>query len=190
MHIHKPKALHGWREFLGEIGVIVCGVLIAIVLDQSVEALRHRAEAKEMAGKLREESIENRHVLDHDLVVCRQGMGEADKRIAFVSGALRQGRLPDAKGVTPMPSRQVQGPAEAAWITVRDSALLPIMPKLTVDNYGKLDTALEGMVNRQRDTIQARRRLAALINTAQERPMDMALADDFPLARSSPTLVT
>jgi hypothetical protein len=73
----------------------------------------------------------------------------------------------------------VQGPAEAAWITVRDSALLPIMPKLTVDNYGKLDTALQGLVNSQRDTVQARRRLDALINTAQERPMDTALANDL-----------
>jgi hypothetical protein len=179
MHIHKPKAPHGLGEFLREIGVIVCGVLIAIALDQTVEALRHRAEAKEMIGKLREESIENRHVLDHDLIVCRRGMAEADTRITFVAGALRQGRLPDAKGVAPMPTRQVQGPADSAWITVRDSALLPIMPKLTVDNYGKLDSSFQGLVNRQRDTVQARRRLAALINTAQERPMDTALANDL-----------
>ena len=63
MHIHKPKALHGWREFVGEIGVIVCGVLIAIALGQTVEALHHRGEAKEMIRKLRVESVENRRVL-------------------------------------------------------------------------------------------------------------------------------
>jgi hypothetical protein len=33
MHIHKPKPLHGVREFLSEIGVIVVGVLIALGLD-------------------------------------------------------------------------------------------------------------------------------------------------------------
>ena len=30
MHFHLPKPLHGWREFAGEVGVIVLGVLIAL----------------------------------------------------------------------------------------------------------------------------------------------------------------
>jgi hypothetical protein len=29
MHFHLPKPLHGWREFAGEVGIIVVGVLIA-----------------------------------------------------------------------------------------------------------------------------------------------------------------
>lgn len=39
MDIHKPKPVHNWREFPSEIGVIVCGVLIALGLEQAVEAL-------------------------------------------------------------------------------------------------------------------------------------------------------
>ena len=31
MHFHFPKPLHGWREFVGEVGIIVIGVLIALV---------------------------------------------------------------------------------------------------------------------------------------------------------------
>jgi hypothetical protein len=38
MDIHKPKPIHNFREFLSEIGVIVCGVLIALILEQAVEA--------------------------------------------------------------------------------------------------------------------------------------------------------
>ena len=41
MEIHKPKPWHGWREFAGEILVIVVGVLIALGAEQAVEALRH-----------------------------------------------------------------------------------------------------------------------------------------------------
>jgi hypothetical protein len=29
MHFHLPKPLHGWREFAGEVEIIVLGVLIA-----------------------------------------------------------------------------------------------------------------------------------------------------------------
>jgi hypothetical protein len=29
MHIHLPKPLHGWREFVGEVGIIAIGMPIA-----------------------------------------------------------------------------------------------------------------------------------------------------------------
>jgi hypothetical protein len=38
MHVHLPKPLHGWREFAGEVGIIVFGVLIALGAEQLVEA--------------------------------------------------------------------------------------------------------------------------------------------------------
>lgn len=50
MHFHLPKPLHGWREFAGEVGIIVVGVLIALGAEQLVEAARWResvADAKE-----------------------------------------------------------------------------------------------------------------------------------------------
>lgn len=50
MEIHLPKPLHGWRAFIGEIGVIVIGVLIALAADQIVERMswrKHVNEAKE-----------------------------------------------------------------------------------------------------------------------------------------------
>lgn len=49
--IHKPKPVHGWREFLSEIGVIVVGVLIALAAEQAVEWLhwRHVVEVERSA---------------------------------------------------------------------------------------------------------------------------------------------
>src|SRR6185369_8319929 len=47
MHFHLPKPLHGWREFAGEVGIIVIGVLIALGAEQLVETAhwRHQVEA-------------------------------------------------------------------------------------------------------------------------------------------------
>ena len=39
MEIHKPKAAHSWGEFLIEIGTIICGILIALGLEQGIEWL-------------------------------------------------------------------------------------------------------------------------------------------------------
>jgi hypothetical protein len=180
MHIHKPKALHGWREFLAEIGVIVCGVLIAIALDQMVEALHHRGEAREMIRKLREESIENRHVIDYNLGVCQRQLAIIDKDIAAVSAPLNAGRLPTTPEA--VPSQNLFVPADAAWITIRDGALLPIMPKATVDNYWKIDTTGLALSLRGQDAGASLRRLHAVTNVAAQRSMDLALANDLLLA--------
>ncbi|MFX7949427.1 hypothetical protein ABTK52_18685, partial [Acinetobacter baumannii] len=55
MDIHKPKAAHSWPEFLIELGTIVCGILIALVLEQAVEAMRWRSETDEAMAAIRYE---------------------------------------------------------------------------------------------------------------------------------------
>jgi hypothetical protein len=44
MHVHLPKPLHGWRAFVGEVGIIVLGVLIALGFEQLVQQWRWRQE--------------------------------------------------------------------------------------------------------------------------------------------------
>ena len=46
MHFHLPKPLHGWREFIGEVGIIVIGVLIALGAEQVVEEMHWRSEVR------------------------------------------------------------------------------------------------------------------------------------------------
>jgi hypothetical protein len=55
MHLHLPKPLHGWRAFVGEVGIIVIGVLIALGAEQLVEAAHHKQEAAEADNSIRSE---------------------------------------------------------------------------------------------------------------------------------------
>jgi hypothetical protein len=57
-HFHIPKPLHGWREFAGEVGIIVLGVLIALAAEQIVETLHWRSQSREL-----------RKALDHELAL-------------------------------------------------------------------------------------------------------------------------
>lgn len=59
MHIHKPKPLHGAREFLSEISVIVVGVLIALSLEQLVEALHWSHKVAQAEVRLRADLKDN-----------------------------------------------------------------------------------------------------------------------------------
>jgi hypothetical protein len=46
MHVHLPKAFHGWREFAKEVGIIVLGVVIALGFEQIVQTWHWRIEAR------------------------------------------------------------------------------------------------------------------------------------------------
>jgi len=47
MEVHLPKPLHGWREFVGEVGIIVLGVLIALGAEQAIETIHWHGEVSE-----------------------------------------------------------------------------------------------------------------------------------------------
>jgi hypothetical protein len=58
-HFHIPKPLHGWREFAGEVGIIVLGVLIALGFEQLVQSLHQRLIANQAREAIRAEVREN-----------------------------------------------------------------------------------------------------------------------------------
>jgi hypothetical protein len=55
MHFRLPKPLHGWREFAGEVGIIVVGILIALGGEQLVETLHWRQEVADFREAARAE---------------------------------------------------------------------------------------------------------------------------------------
>jgi hypothetical protein len=59
MHIHLPKPLHDWRAFLGEVGVIVLGILIALTLEQLIESIHENRIAGEAREAVKAEVREN-----------------------------------------------------------------------------------------------------------------------------------
>jgi hypothetical protein len=64
MHFHLPKPLHGWREFAGEVGIIVLGVLIALSAEQFVDSLHWRHQVRETRKAIDAE-------LSHDLAALQ-----------------------------------------------------------------------------------------------------------------------
>ena len=52
MHFSLPKPLHGWRQFAGEVGIIVVGVLIALGAEQLVASWHWRSEVRQTDQRL------------------------------------------------------------------------------------------------------------------------------------------
>lgn len=95
MEIHRPRAAHSWREFLIEIGTIVVGILIALGLEQSIEAFHERQLARE-AG----DAIDAEMGADLDLITSRLSRQPCiDRRLDQIAALLKDwksGKAPPA----------------------------------------------------------------------------------------------
>jgi hypothetical protein len=94
MHFHLPKPLHGWREFAGEVGIIVIGVLLALTFEAVADEIRWQRKVADARTQLRYE-------LGHDLAILRDRAAEQacvsrrlDQVRAIITQASRSGRLP------------------------------------------------------------------------------------------------
>jgi hypothetical protein len=59
MHVHKPKAAHGLREFLSEIAILVIGILIALSAEQVVEQVHLNGRMRQAHEQLLTKTVSN-----------------------------------------------------------------------------------------------------------------------------------
>ena len=117
MDIHKPKPVHNLREFLGEIAITVTGVLIALTLEQMVEAWHwhHQVENAEIAlGKELSETVgQGGERIKVSACVDRR----LDELAAIVDGAAVSGTLPAVGDIAMPPARTW---SDGVWTSTLD----------------------------------------------------------------------
>jgi hypothetical protein len=132
LDIHPPEhAAHTWRDFFIHIATIVVGLLIAIGLEQSVEALHHRHVLAETRENLHEELKRESESIQSNLDV----MQAEEKELAMDAEILRGGAPPTAK----LTYRWgFNAPHSIAWITARNNNTTALMNPEEVERYSYL----------------------------------------------------
>jgi hypothetical protein len=148
--IHKPKAAHSWREFAIEIGTIITGILIALGLEQAVEAYHWGRLVDEGRAELRSEVAEQAREWVHRLAIhpCAvRRLDETEALLDELDAGRRVGRV--APFDRPFGARM----PEAVWSAVSASGVLAHMdPKQTLafsEVYAQADEV--GDFNRAND---------------------------------------
>ena len=148
LDVHAPhEVVHTWKAFFIHIATIVVGLLIAIGLEQAVEYFHHRHQAREMAEMLRQESSKNRDVAKFDLERADQIIRAIETNMESLK-SVRNSASKSTFTPNTLPHGQFFMPSDAAWVTMRDSALLPIIPPTLVGNYWKIETTIQGLEER------------------------------------------
>lgn len=162
MHFHIPKPLHGWREFAGEVGIIVLGVLIALSAEQVVEKQRMRAEVDELRASMRDELSNDRarwEVIHADYPCAMQTLAALD---AWSRSAPANARI------TKMAGPSLWNAHVSSWEIARSSPAAAHIPLRERDTLADLYQALD----RQQRTIAIAqddfRHVRSLAETADE----------------------
>lgn len=112
MDIHKPKPVHNWHEFLTEIGTIVCGILIALGLEQGIEWMHRQESVTDAREALREEVGRNNGRFAERLSRSKCIERHIADTAALIEKVALTGRTPHVQGVGLGPGRRIE---TGAW---------------------------------------------------------------------------
>ncbi len=147
LDVHPPHSTpHGWRDFSIHIATITLGLLIALGLEGTLEAIHHRHLVREARENIRRELEENRRLAKSDVGYVRENGDLMKANIATLGAMLKSLTLP-VHGQLRY-NFQWSGFTQSAWLAARDSGALTYMPISEVQNYSDCYTQQE-IVNRE-----------------------------------------
>ena len=183
LDVHPPHTpTHTWKDFFIHIATIVIGLLIAIGLEQTVEAVEHHRQREELITDFRGECRRNIQIVDRNLNAFQQ---ERDWQRSWLSALLVSAQDPGMVRVS-LPARpsaiQLQGASGAVWTLARSNGKAALLPENLGEIYDR--------VARENDQAYHNVDLHA---AAQLQISDLARADGFAvniLQATGPATVT
>lgn len=131
MHFRIPQPIHGWRQFAGEVGIIVVGVLIALGAQELVEDRHWAGQIKEARASLDAQLVESKFAA----LERAASAWCIDRRLDFLDDVVAGRRLAtelDTK-VTPL---RLWG--TSAWDAATASGAVARMPAVHRNDYAGL----------------------------------------------------
>ena len=144
LDVHPPhESAHTWRDFFTHIATICVGLLIAIALEQVVEALHHRHERQVLVQEMRAESERNISLLRTDI---DRNLEKASWHHA-VMNALQTTPPHDGIVTTVLPAHQPFrpqiSPSRAVWSVAKTNGKVALLSEREAEIYDRLDTEAE-----------------------------------------------
>jgi hypothetical protein len=140
MDVHAPHAtIHTWKDFWIHLGTITIGLLIAISLEQSVEALHHLHQRHQLEEDLRAEGERNVEIIQKDeRLFAALRTWELDLRKNVDAMRASGGKAGLGYLANPVPG-QPTVPSDSVWTTAKESMLVVLLPRAEAEMYSRLD---------------------------------------------------
>jgi hypothetical protein len=171
MHFHLPKPLHGWRAFVGEVGIIVIGVLIALGAEQMVEWVHWRNQVADARRALDSEVAYNLGAVEkrqQEAPCIDRRLREIRSLLAGSTSGLRSGSRP------PLGQPQLWRPRTDVWQAAVAGQAAEHMPLAMRLGYAGLYGGFQWFAQKAEDERDAWSVLAELDDPGTLGPEDLA----------------
>lgn len=162
MHFHLPRPLHGWREFAGEVGIIVVGVLIALGAEQIVQLIHSREEVRQVRAALKGELADDRARWEYMNAAEACTLRRLDALDTWLATAPSSARVTDA-----FPNILLNLHS-SSWDIAKASSAMGQMPLGERVTYSSLYAALENWRELLREESANTQSIGALFETANQ----------------------
>ena len=140
LDVHPPHAsTHTWRDFFLHIATIVIGLLIAIGLEQSVEAIHHHHQREELIANFRGECERNIQLADRNLA----GMQSDRAWQKSWLDAVRKSSLDPGVATVVLPARPASnhydGVTRSVWAIAKSNGTAALLPETLAEMYDRTD---------------------------------------------------
>ncbi|MGA8940558.1 MAG: hypothetical protein WB439_15460 [Acidobacteriaceae bacterium] len=138
--IHPPEhTVFTRRDFFIHLGIVVLGILIAIGLEQAVEALHHRQEREALIENFHRECADNLKVFDTDLDVVRHQIVWQDASLVALRNAQPQGGYITVTMPVAPTQNNLQAPSRSVWSVARASGKIELLPENLAEVFDRVD---------------------------------------------------
>jgi hypothetical protein len=145
LDVHPPhEAAHTWKDFFIHVGTICVGLLIAVGLEQSIEAFHRATERRELLHDLHTECERNIKMLVPDLISYR-GLVDWDTRAVI---ALRSVPVVGGSITVTLPAQSSHpgpphAPSRAVWAVAKSSGKVALLPESQAEAFDRVDLQAE-----------------------------------------------
>jgi hypothetical protein len=128
-----------WRDFFIHIATIALGLLLAIALEQTVEAVHHHREREELIAAMRAEAQSNQPVFERtislQIALLSRGLGIVEALTqATPHNGMVDVALPTYQAIPPFTN-----PDRATWTIARTNGKAALLPDNLAETYNRLD---------------------------------------------------
>jgi hypothetical protein len=131
LDVHPPHSpTHTWKDFFIHVGTICVGLLIAVGLEQTVEAIHHHREVAETREALRAEISNNRKLFEQMARNWRWESAELENNLDVLDSLRQHPVTPDERLPGVLFWAHLGGHfSHAAWDAARSAGVTSLMPR-------------------------------------------------------------
>jgi hypothetical protein len=168
LDVHPPHhATHAWRDFFIHIATITVGLLIAIGLERSVEALHQRHQRRELEQQLHDEAQRNLDLVRGNILRFKaQSAWLNSAVVALNSAPVTNGQIKRSTlSFQSIPGGSIWDPSRTVWAVAKASGAVALLPEDEAQVYARVDFEGEQLQTGEEEMNRAVAALGGLIKS-------------------------